>query len=204
MKSADSRSSAPLFWVPLVLVLLALGLRLLKLESPGTSLLPNFSPWMALVFTGTLVFRQGTLPWWSWPLLLLGVDLIGMGSQLWSYADGRAEVFLTYGLYALAAWVASRLRGRLGVMQTLLGMVVCSTLFYLLTNTLSWWVAPYYTKDLQGLVQALTTGLPAFPPTWTFFRNSLLSDLGFSALLLAAFNAEAKARSIQPMRWATA
>lgn len=203
MKS-DSRPSTPLLWVPLVLVLLALGLRWLKLESPGMNLLPNFSPWMALVFTGTLVFPKGTIPWWAWPLMLVTMDLAIMGAEFWSFANGRAEIFLTYVLYASAALAASRYRGQIGVVQTLLGMVVCSSLFYVVTNSVSWWTAPYYTKDLQGYVQALTTGLPAFPPTWVFFRNSLLSDLGFSALLLAAFNAEARVRSVTPMRWATA
>lgn len=201
--NADSRRSAPLPWLPLGLVALALGLRWLKLESPGMNLLPNFAPWMALAFTGTLVFPRA-LPWFLWPLLLLAVDFAALGAQLWTLADGRAEVFLTYGLYAGAAWLASRWRGRAGMAQSLLGVVGCGLAFYLITNTLCWWVKPYYAKDLAGLVQALTTGLPGFAPTWTFFRNSLLSDLGFSALLLLAFNAEARVRSLPQLRWATA
>jgi hypothetical protein len=34
-------------------------------------------------------------------------------------------------------------------------------------------------------LQALTTGLPGYPPTWTFFRNSLIGDLLFAAFFIA-------------------
>jgi hypothetical protein len=34
---------------------------------------------------------------------------------------------------------------------------------------------------------SLTTGLPGFPPTWMFFRNSLVSDFLFAAVLLAVW-----------------
>jgi hypothetical protein len=43
-------------------------------------------------------------------------------------------------------------------------------------------------------MQAMTTGLPGLPPTIWFLRNSLLSDLAFSCLLLAAYNTEASIR----------
>lgn len=202
MKS-DSRPNTPLLWVPLILVLLALGLRWMKLSSEGMNLLPNFAPWMALAFTGTLVFPRGTVPWWAWPVMLVLIDFAAMGAQLWSLADGRAEVFLTYGIYAVAAWAANQMRGKASIMQSLIGVVTCGIVFYVVTNTLCWWVKPYYSKDLAGLTQALTTGLPGFAPTWIFFRNSLLSDLGFSALLLIAFNVEAKVRAKPVMGWTT-
>ncbi|MES2736966.1 MAG: DUF6580 family putative transport protein [Verrucomicrobiota bacterium] len=203
MKS-DSRAPAPLLWVPLLLVLLALGLKWMKLNSDGMSLLPNFSPWMALAFTGTLVFPRGTIPWWAWPLMLVGIDFAAMGGQFLAMGAGYPEVYLMYVLYGVAAWAAHQMRGQAGILQALLGATACSLVFYVVTNVLSWWTMSEYSKSLEGLVQALTTGLPGFPPTWVFLRNSLLSDLGFSALLLVAFNAEAKARSAPTLRWATA
>jgi hypothetical protein len=35
---------------------------------------------------------------------------------------------------------------------------------------------------------SLTTGLPGFPPSWIFYRNALVSDLIFGALLVAAWS----------------
>jgi hypothetical protein len=73
--------------------------------------------------------------------------------------------------------------------------------FYFVTNSVSWLVEPAYAKTAGGWLQALTTGLPGYAPTWTFLRNSLLSDLGFSALLMLLFNAEAHARALPKLRW---
>jgi len=185
---SDQRRSTPLLWVPLLMIVLALTLQWLKLNSPQTSLLPNFSPWMALAFTGTLVMSHA-LPWFVWPLAMFAVNLAALGSSALT-----AENLSIYGIYALAAWTAAQLRGRLGLVQGLLGVILCSALFYVVTNTVSWAGNAAYVKSLTGWIQALTTGLPGYLPTWTFFRASFFSDLGFSALLMLAFNAEARLR----------
>jgi len=188
MIPADRRST-PLLWVPLLMIVLALMLQWLKLNSPQTGLLPNFSPWMALAFTGTLVMSRA-LPWFVWPLAMFAVNLAALGSS----SALTAENLSIYGIYALAAWSAAQFRGRLGLVQGLLGVVFCSAVFYLVTNTVSWAGNAAYAKSLTGWMQALTTGLPGYMPTWTFFRASFLSDLGFSALLMLAYNAEARVR----------
>ena len=200
MLSAMNRRPLPVLWLPLALILLALGLRWLKLESPGMNLLPNFSPWMALVFTGTLLFPR-SLPWWSWPLLLLGVDLASQGAKLLTPQGGGFEALVLYGCYALAAWVAAGWRGRAGLATTFAGLITASFGFYLITNSVSWLVEPAYAKTAGGWLQALTTGVPGYAPTWTFLRNSLLSDLGFSALLVLLFNVEAHVRTLPKLRW---
>jgi hypothetical protein len=43
-----------------------------------------------------------------------------------------------------------------------------------------------YAKTLAGWIQAITTGLPGYPPTWEFFRNTLLSGGIFSGLFAGA------------------
>lgn len=42
----------------------------------------------------------------------------------------------------------------------------------------------HYSLSFSGWFQALTTGLPGFPPTWLFFRNALVSDFLYSGTLL--------------------
>ena len=59
--------------------------------------------------------------------------------------------------------------------------------FYLVTNTAAWIGNPSYPRGLGGLWMSLTTGLPSFPPSWMFYRNALVSDLIFGALLLAVW-----------------
>lgn len=186
---SDQRRSTPLLWGPLLMIVLALMLQWLKLNSAQTGLLPNFSPWMALAFTGTLVMCRA-LPWFVWPLAMFAVNLAALGSS----AALTFENLSIYSIYALAAWSAAQFRGKLSLVQGLLGVVLCSAVFYLVTNTVSWAGNAAYAKSLSGWMQALTTGLPGYLPTWTFFRASFFSDLGFSALLMLAFNAEARLR----------
>ena len=67
-----------------------------------------------------------------------------------------------------------------------------SCLFFVVTNTATWFWSPDYFKSFEGWWQALTVGLPGYPPTLFFFRNTFLSDLLFTALFLATQAASAK------------
>lgn len=177
-------------------MLLALGLRGLSHQQILPQSLGNFSPLVAFAFAGSIVFPRA-LPWWSWAVLLLALDWLVFGSLMWQHAHGRMEVLLIYGCYALAALTGSRLRGRAGAGQVLAGTLVCSVGFFLLTNTLSWWVNPAYAKTSAGWVQALTLGQPGYPSTLSFFRNSLLADLLGAGVLIAVYNTEARVRKLE-------
>jgi hypothetical protein len=64
------------------------------------------------------------------------------------------------------------------------GSIGATLLFYMVTNTGAWWTIPIYEKSWTGWVQALTVGIPGYPPTWTFLRGSLISDLLFTGLFV--------------------
>lgn len=197
MSSPDSRPASRAFLLPLALIVAAAAFRWAKLKGYVTlEVLENFTPWMALAFTGTLVFSK-RVPFILIPLLLVAIDFTATGAQVLHW-----EALVVYGCFAVAALLASRWRGQVGLLGSLIGVVACTLGYYLVTNTVSWLTYPVYSKDLSGLVQALTVGDPAYAPTWTFLRNSLVSDLGFSLLLLAAFNTEAAFRQQQriPLR----
>ena len=75
------------------------------------------------------------------------------------------------------------------------GSLLGSAIFYLITNFASWLYLAY-AKTLAGLIQALTGGFPGYPPTWEFFRNTLMSGGLFAGLFVGAMKtseaAEAK------------
>lgn len=176
--------------LPLLLIAAAAIFRYLKLSQlVHVPALENFAPWMALAFTGTLVISH-RVPFFVLPLLLALIDLAATGLN----GVMHWEALGVYGAFSLAAWIASRSRGKLGLLGSLVAVITCSIGFYLFTNTMSWFVDPGYAKTLAGWMQAMTTGLPGLPPTIWFLRNSLLSDLAFSCLLLAAYNTEASFR----------
>ena len=194
MPTTDSRPASRAFLLPLVLLIAAAVFRWAKLKGyVNVEALENFTPWMALAFTGTLIFSK-RVPFLLVPLLLAAVDIAATGLH--------REALTVYLCFGIAALVASHWRGRMGLLGSLLGVAGCSLVFYLITNTVSWISATAYAKTLSGWFQALTTGEPGYLPTWYFLRNSLVSDLGFSLLLLAAYNTEAAFRQQQriPLR----
>jgi hypothetical protein len=79
--------------------------------------------------------------------------------------------------------LVSRRRNWLNLMG---GALAGSVLFYLVTNTASWFGDPAYAKDAAGWWQALTVGQPQYYPTIFFFRNSLASDLLFTGCFALA------------------
>jgi len=200
MIPADSRPASRAFLLPLALILAAAAFRWAKLKGYVTlELLENFTPWMALAFTGTLIFSK-RFPFLLIPLLLVAIDMAATGPR----SVLHWEALAVYPCFAIAALLASRWRGQMGLLGSLLGVAGCSLVFYFFTNTVSWLSNPVsaYSRDLAGWLQAVTTGEPGHLPSWFFLRNSLVSDLAFSLLLLAAYNTEAAFRQQQriPLR----
>lgn len=197
MTSPTRRSGAPILWVPAALLLAALCLRVIKL-TVAPNWLPNFSPWMALAFTGTLLLNR-RMGWWVLPLALLVVDMVVQGSQAWTVLP---QMWLVYACLGAAALFAGMLRGKVGIFGSLLGVTGCAVAFYLITNTQAWLTDPGYARTLAGWIQAQTTGLPGVKPEAIYFlRNALISDLAFSAVLLLAYNGEASLRRLVQIPW---
>lgn len=159
--------------------------------------LPNFSPVMAVAFCGAFFLRGMTA--WLLPLgALLMSDLllsVALGYPLVSGGALAAWVCVAAAI-SMARWMVYK--GWVGGTALFGGVVANSFLFYLVTNTASWMANPAYVKSAAGWVQALTVGLPGYPPTWMFFRNSLASDLLFSGLILAVVLLASARREIRP------
>jgi len=101
-----------------------------------------------------------------------------------------AQIFLRYAALAVVGCAGLLLQKRASLKALLPASMVGSTFFYTITNAFSWLSDPGYTKNLAGLIQALTTGLPSYSatPSWMFFRNSLISDLLFTLLFVLSLN----------------
>ena len=95
-----------------------------------------------------------------------------------------------YVAFAIIGCLGLLLQGRASLKTLLPASIAASLIFYAVTNSVSWLFDPVYAKNLAGFVQAQTTGHPAWAatPTWMFFRNSLVSDLFFTALFVVCMN----------------
>src|SRR5690242_2115427 len=87
--------------------------------------MPNLSPLMAFAFAGAVLIPR-PIPWWSWAIILLGVDAMSQGSLILAPAN-LPVILITYACYVLAAWWGGRMRkAGPGVVNTLLGTLTCS------------------------------------------------------------------------------
>jgi len=100
------------------------------------------------------------------------------------------QILLRYFALAVVGGLGVLLQNRASLKTLLPASIVGSTVFYTVTNAFSWLSDPGYAKNLGGLIQALTVGLPQYSatPSWMFFRNSLISDLLFTLLFVISMN----------------
>jgi hypothetical protein len=168
----------------LALILLATGYRIVAAWNPD---LVNFSPLMALAFCGAVYFRSR----WMWlvPFVALSVSDLYLDhyhAAQFGYTWDLGGVLVRTVCFVAAlvlGWMVIRRKTWLTLLAGCLGGAL---LFYVATNTASFLGDAYYAKTPAGWAQALTIGHPEFPPTLVFFRNTLVSDLLFTAAFALA------------------
>jgi len=162
---------------------------------PG--LLPsNFSAAYAFAFCAGVFFR-GALAWWLPLGVMLATDLglnfyyqhTGIDPDVWNAAN-TANLLFNYVAYAVLILLGRGFSRQKSFLKLVGGGLFGAILFYLITNTASWLFNPFhcpeYTKTLAGWILALTKGTNGYPPTWEFFRNTLMSGGLFTALFAAS------------------
>lgn len=152
----------------------------MKLDQPGW--LPNFSPMAALCLCGAAFLPRRlaiAVPFAA----LFGTDIVL--NHYFGFPLFTVEFLGKTIAFAAVAAFGWSLRGKTRASVVFPAVIGGSVFFYIATNTASWLYEPGYAKTLSGWWQALTTGLPGYAPTWTFYRNTLVSDLLFTALFLA-------------------
>lgn len=158
----------------------------------------NFSAVYALVFCGG-VFLPRKLAWWL-PLLTLFISDLLLNlhyRHLYEVDPGRYSapmeffnpyLLANYLVYFLLIWFGTRLKPSSKWWNVVGGGVLGALGFYVTSNTASWLELPGYAKTLAGWIQALTVGLPGYPPTWMFLLKTLASGGLFAGLFVAAMN----------------
>lgn len=166
---------------------------------PGL-LWPNFSAAYALCFCAG-VFLPRKLAWWLPLATMFATDVV---LNVFYYQVGlfHIEVLFNYTAFAAIIWLGTRFKavGKWAWLKIIGGGILSAVLFYLITNTCSWFFNPYnnreYVKTLVGWIIALTKGTEGYPQTWEFFRSTLLSGGLFTAFFVGAMklgeSAEAK------------
>jgi hypothetical protein len=152
--------------------------------------MPNISPLMAIAYVGGLCLPRR----WGWligPAAMLATECAFLDINY--RTDGAMLSWwsvISLGIYAGAGLLGILVARRASLLKIASGSFGCSLLFYVASNTFSWWrdiaggMATGYTPDLAGWWQANTVGLPGYDPTWVFLRNGVSGDLFFVFLFL--------------------
>jgi hypothetical protein len=149
--------------------------------SPGAW--ANFSPLAAILLCSAVYLpRKIILLAGLGPLVI--ADLILNAHYHAPMVDtGMLSRYFCFGLILILGYIV-RKQQHFKLFFLFSSTLAGSCLFYLITNTATWMSTPDYAKTMPGWWQALTIGVPGFPPTLFFFRNTLLSDLFFTALFV--------------------
>lgn len=155
---------------------------------------PSFSAAYGLLFCAGVYFR-GRLAWWL-PLVAMAVaDCLINYFIYWKQSQIPFQWYqlANYPLYLGLLALGRCFKGSDSAVRLLGAGVLGGLLFYLLTNTLSWFLNPFgnpeYTRTLEGWWMALTQGTAGHPPSWEFLRNTLLSSGLFTGLFVGAMKA---------------
>ncbi|MBW3568603.1 hypothetical protein KY385_00535 [Candidatus Parcubacteria bacterium] len=130
----------------------------------------NFAPIAAVaIFAGAILPMRWAL---TLPLAaIIASDLIiGMHSL----------ILFTWGSFLAIAWLCSRYLKNIKAVNIGFASLGASTLFYLVSNFGVWLEGRLYPPTLEGLISCYYNALP-------FFRNTLLGDLAYSALIFGAY-----------------
>lgn len=163
----------------LTLIVLSVAWRIVAINIPA---LANFAPLMALTFCGAVYLRDKRL--WLVPFVTLTISDIYIDhyyATTFHYEWAFGGAILRATCFAAAIGFGMMVARRRTWLNLLSGTLGGSVFFFLVTNTASWLGDLAYTHNAAGWWQAMTIGHPEFPPTLWFFRNTLVSDLVFTA-----------------------
>jgi hypothetical protein len=134
---------------------------------------PNFQPIDALALFGGAVLPG----WWAFAVPLGAVAL--SDAALGFYGAGMIWVYAAYLVIVVVGRAAlRRRRSPLGVAG---GALASAVIFYAITN-FGEWTGPLYPHTLGGLAASYIAAIP-------FFRNTVLSDVGYTLALFGLHEA---------------
>ena len=132
---------------------------------------PNFTPIAAMaLFAGAYVPS-------GWQAFVVPLAAMLLSDLLVGWHPLAPVVYASFALIVcIGFWLRPRKTGP----RVAVAAVAGSVAFFLITNFAVWAFGSFYPKSLEGLFTAYVAGLP-------FFRNTLLGDVFYVAVLFGGF-----------------
>ena len=170
------KSQQSVAWLALIIMLVGTVLRLLPHPY-------NVTPLAAIALFGGAVFPR------RWSLLVPLAAIIASDAVV----GFHATVPFTWGAFVLIAVIGWWVRARYGWRRILVGSVLGSALFFLITNFGVWLMGhaeQWFPRTWAGLLECYAAGLP-------FYRQTLVGDVAYAAVFFGAYHLAA-ARLARP------
>ncbi len=147
---------------------------------------PNFTPLGAMALFGAAYFSRKYLAfliplaaWWISDIILNNLVYAKLYPEIYQGFSwmGNPVIYLCLGFIVLIGWVLLK---KVNTIRLIGAATIAAVAFFLITNFNSMLTSPLYTKDFNGLLESYIAGIP-------FFRNTLVGNLIYSALLFGVY-----------------
>ncbi len=157
------------------------------LDQSSAEIFANISPLAALALCGGMM-----LPSRIAFILTFGTFSISDIMLNLKYGQPIINYYSLFLLVFLAAIFTCGylLRKHRRISVLLVSTIASSFLFYLLLNSVSFFMDPHYTKNITGWFQANTTGVPGYPPAWLFGLRMLMGNSMFALVFYFALSSK--------------
>lgn len=133
--------------------------------------IPNFSPIMAIsLFAGAYFLDKKFAILIPITAMLITDAFIGFHSMIWA-------VYLSFVIAVFIGYLISK---KVTFIKVFFSSLAGSILFFIITNFAYWLMFNDYTRDMSGLILCYEMAIP-------FFRNTLLSDMGYSLVIFGSY-----------------
>lgn len=170
----------------LILILAIVLFRIAPWLGDGEALkaVSGYSPLMAFALCSGIFLPKKWAVWFPVAAFIASGVVINLisGRSVFHYTG--AIMILSMAAVALAGVAVKKKASVAAILGTSL---LSTVLFYLVSNTVSFFMDAGYPQTLAGWWQSQTTGLPGYLPTWVFGLRQVAGDLAFTALFYAAF-----------------
>jgi hypothetical protein len=153
--------------VPLYVLLLILDVSMRMTGHP-----PNFTPLAATALFASFLFGAviaATLP----------VAAMAIGDYVTGTYDWHLMV-VVYAALCLPVFFGPYVRAHRSAIRIGVSTLAASVLFFVTTNYAVWLFGSWYTPDVRGLLECYASAL-------AFFRNTVMGDLFWSAILFGGY-----------------
>jgi len=165
------------FWILTIIVMVVAALRVILIE------IPNAAPIAAIALFGGAYFTNKKMAFIIPALALLFSDIIleiTFQAGMQPYPGFYGMMAVVYASFLLIVLIGFYLRKRIKPGPIVISALAASVLFFLITNFAVWVMGGTYPMTFTGLIICYEAGIP-------FFKNTLISNLLFTAVLFGGF-----------------